>query len=183
MEEVGAIRPALRLGRSAFVKTKATAVSQEVVILKEDTERGDEAYIVTTPDSHLWRLRLSKPHVEDFRILSEDRAIPAGIDESDCFLVNQATHDGFFSGLQLARLITRADELLGESGVAAAGAAPRRALVPMARPVGKAVGCWWSLTVGFELATCCRSGRTPRASRWPGGDCLILMMMVTCQSE
>ncbi len=101
---------------------------QEWVILKEDQEHGDEAYVVMTPDSRLWRLRLSRPHVEGFRILAEDRAIPPGIHESDCYTVNEATHDGLFSGAQLANLIIAVAELLGEQGPAVASSAAKGAL-------------------------------------------------------
>ena len=119
MEELGTLvdaPPEPSRGTSILLKTKGSSIWVEVVVLAADSFSGEGAYIVTTPELKLCRVRLKRGHVEDFRILPEDRALPDDILIEECFLVNEATDDGFFTKERLEELARRAEAILARAG-------------------------------------------------------------------
>ena len=102
----------LTAGQSVLLKVRGDNLYEERVVLYP---LFGEAYLMATPDSGIERIDLKVPPLVDYRILNERRELPADIDESECFMVNEVTADGFFTAYQLGRLIHRAMDMVGSA--------------------------------------------------------------------
>ena len=128
-----------KTGESALVLFPApnNLLWRELVVVKQFAT-GE--CVVVTPDSKLCRVSLKSPPLIDIRRLGPDRALPGDIKEVDCYMVNEATADGFFTTQQMVGYLEQAEQLEGARATQLAQSRAARALVPGTPPVS---GGFW----------------------------------------
>eukprot|EP00929_Paragymnodinium_shiwhaense_P119554 TRINITY_DN91459_c0_g1_i1.p1 TRINITY_DN91459_c0_g1~~TRINITY_DN91459_c0_g1_i1.p1 ORF type:complete len:397 (-),score=75.48 TRINITY_DN91459_c0_g1_i1:289-1479(-) len=110
-------------GRSLLVKSATAAgdIWLERVVLRS---LGDEGYLLATPDSEFTVLPLKDISAANVVALDGDRAMPPGIAEADCYLVNGGGAHGGFSDDEVAQLVRDGDLALATSGIGTSEASP-----------------------------------------------------------